>query len=74
MTLVDRSKSRGRTVLHYSKGPKRYKPYLHGEEDVAVDHGNKPIRKVAKQPYKILDAPKLRDDFYNSLLDWSSGN
>ena len=24
-----------------------------------------------KSPYKILDAPKLKDDFYTNLLDWS---
>lgn len=29
-------------------------------------------RKIAKDPYKILDAPRLKDDFYNDLLDWST--
>lgn len=29
------------------------------------------VRRINKQPYKILDAPKLKDDFYNNLLDWS---
>ncbi|XP_076940749.1 B-type cell cycle switch protein ccs52A-like [Bidens hawaiensis] len=31
-------------------------------------------RKVAKAPYKILDAPALQDDFYLNLVDWSSYN
>jgi cell division cycle 20-like protein 1 (cofactor of APC complex) len=26
------------------------------------------------QPYKILDAPKLVDDFYLNLLDWGQKN
>lgn len=34
----------------------------------------KPIRKVPKNPYKVLDAPELQDDFYLNLVDWSSQN
>lgn len=28
-------------------------------------------KKIPKTPYKVLDAPLLRDDFYLHLLDWS---
>jgi cell division cycle 20-like protein 1, cofactor of APC complex len=31
-------------------------------------------RKIAKQPFKVLDAPNLQDDFYLNLVDWSSTN
>lgn len=31
-------------------------------------------RKVAKVPFKVLDAPALQDDFYLNLVDWSSQN
>jgi len=31
-------------------------------------------RKIPKNPYKVLDAPGLQDDFYLNLLDWSSTN
>lgn len=31
-------------------------------------------RKIAKVPYKVLDAPALQDDFYLNLVDWSSQN
>lgn len=31
-------------------------------------------RKIAKTPFKILDAPALQDDFYLNLVDWSSAN
>ena len=29
-------------------------------------------RKISRTPYKVLDAPLLRDDFYLHLLDWSN--
>lgn len=31
-------------------------------------------RKIARVPYKVLDAPQLTDDFYLNLIDWSSTN
>eukprot|EP00053_Salpingoeca_punica_P014940 m.136394 g.136394 ORF g.136394 m.136394 type:complete len:511 (-) comp16585_c0_seq1:600-2132(-) len=31
-------------------------------------------RKISKHPFKVLDAPDLRDDFYLHLVDWSSQN
>ena len=31
-------------------------------------------RKIAKAPFKVLDAPDLQDDFYLNLVDWSSQN
>uniref|UniRef100_A0A7E4VJQ9 Fizzy-related protein homolog n=1 Tax=Panagrellus redivivus TaxID=6233 RepID=A0A7E4VJQ9_PANRE len=34
----------------------------------------KPLRKISKNPYKVLDAPELQDDFYLNLVDWSSQN
>mmetsp|Transcript_7662 Transcript_7662/g.8357 ORF Transcript_7662/g.8357 Transcript_7662/m.8357 type:complete len:534 (-) Transcript_7662:284-1885(-) len=34
----------------------------------------KKSRKIAKGPYKILDAPNLMDDFYLNLVDWSCSN
>jgi len=30
-----------------------------------------PKRKINKEPYKVLDAPNLIDDYYLNLLDWS---
>jgi len=29
---------------------------------------------VSKEPFKILEAPYLRDDFYLNLVDWSDTN
>lgn len=31
-----------------------------------------PGRKIASEPYRVVHAPKLKDDFYTNLLDWSS--
>lgn len=31
-------------------------------------------RKINKQPFKILDAPSLKDDYYLNLVDWGSQN
>lgn len=31
-------------------------------------------RKIPNNPYKVLDAPALQDDFYLNLIDWSSQN
>lgn len=35
---------------------------------------NSDFRKIAKTPFKVLDAPNLQDDFYLNLLEWSSQN
>lgn len=32
----------------------------------------KTTRQVSKIPYKVLDAPDLKDDFYLNLVDWGS--
>ena len=29
-------------------------------------------RVIPQQPYKVLDAPCLQDDFYLNLVDWST--
>lgn len=31
-------------------------------------------RRIARTPFKVLDAPALQDDFYLNLVDWSSQN
>lgn len=31
-------------------------------------------RKIARAPFKVLDAPALQDDYYLNLLDWSNQN
>jgi len=34
----------------------------------------KKTRKISKIPFKVLDAPDLRDDFYLNVVDWSDNN
>lgn len=31
-------------------------------------------RKIPREPFKVLDAPYLQDDFYLNVIDWSSRN
>lgn len=31
-------------------------------------------RKIPRAPFKVLDAPNLKDDFYLNLVDWSANN
>src|SRR5579859_8239889 len=31
-------------------------------------------RTIPKMPYKVLDAPELKDDFYLNLVDWGAQN
>ena len=42
------------------------------EDEVVIP--KKKHRKIAKIPFKVLDAPQLHDDFYLNLVDWSSCN
>lgn len=46
-----------------------------GRDDVVLD---KPVNsakiQISKTPYKVLDAPALKDDYYLNLLDWSYKN
>lgn len=35
---------------------------------------NAPLRKIRPEPFKVLDAPFLQDDFYLNVLDWSRKN
>ena len=41
-------------------------------KDVEQSLENK--RKIKKCPFKVLDAPSFKDDFYLHLLDWSKKN
>ncbi|KAG2393544.1 hypothetical protein C9374_007075 [Naegleria lovaniensis] len=36
--------------------------------------GNSKQREISSLPERVLDAPKMLDDFYLNLLDWSSQN
>lgn len=33
-----------------------------------------PTRVISKLPFKVLDAPNIRDDFYLNLVDWGQQN
>jgi cell division cycle 20-like protein 1, cofactor of APC complex len=42
--------------------------------DRLVSGPRKPKRRVAKAPFKVLDAPSLQDDYYLNVVDWSAQN
>jgi cell division cycle 20-like protein 1 (cofactor of APC complex) len=49
-------------------------PFAGFEEEQLLTAPYKQQRKIAKVPFKVLDAPALQDDFYLNLVDWSSTN
>lgn len=51
---------------------KENNPYSIFETNGNFDTQN--LRKFNKTPYKILDAPNLRDDFYIDVVSWSCRN
>uniref|UniRef100_A0A1I7ZQS6 Fizzy-related protein homolog n=1 Tax=Steinernema glaseri TaxID=37863 RepID=A0A1I7ZQS6_9BILA len=54
--------------VNYTNSP------LSEESQRLLKSPRKPQRKVPKNPYKVLDAPELQDDFYLNLVDWSAEN
>ncbi|KAL3922117.1 MAG: hypothetical protein SGILL_002376 [Bacillariaceae sp.] len=49
-------------------------PYSSASSQRLMAAPQKRRRKIAKVPFKVLDAPALQDDFYLNLVDWSSQN
>lgn len=49
---------------------------LQGVDGARKVHANgaRATRRVARTPFKVLDAPRLKDDFYLNLVDWSAQN
>ena len=45
-----------------------------GHLGISLSSPRRSPRKVARSPFKVLDAPALQDDFYLNLVDWSSHN
>ena len=45
-----------------------------GPQGTALASPRRSPRKIARSPFKVLDAPALQDDFYLNLVDWSSHN
>lgn len=61
-------------------GPSAQSPFMMspiGEDERAgpsLASPKKAARKIARAPFKVLDAPSLTDDFYLNVIDWSSQN
>lgn len=74
-----------RSLLHWRNGTGPASPSAAGSPYSLSPVGSDPCaapygtgrrthRRVARSPFKVLDAPSLCDDFYLNLLDWSSSN
>ena len=66
-------------VLHFQGVSKR--PYISSSSYTefspyqwTTEKSEKQKFTIPKTPYKVLDAPDLKDDFYSNLLDWSSND
>ena len=70
-TIFRYSARRNRDEYHYS--PYNLSP-LSPASIRLLRSPRKQLRKIAKTPFKVLDAPELQDDFYLNLVDWSSTN
>jgi len=73
------------SVFQYCSSPRKYdeNTYHHSPYSLSplspysqklLRSPRKPMRKISKVPFKVLDAPELQDDFYLNLVDWSSTN
>lgn len=65
------------TIMRSNEKPPSFKKMAFHRPFSSLDNVILPIkshRKIAKTPYKVLDAPALKDDYYLNLLDWSSQN
>lgn len=61
------------SLSHAHHSPYSLSP-LSAQSQKLLRSPRKPMRKIPKVPFKVLDAPDLQDDFYLNLVDWSSTN
>ncbi|XP_074545382.1 cell division cycle protein 20 homolog [Halichoeres trimaculatus] len=59
-------------ILHHGGKPTHAAEVLYSQ--VTTPASVKKTRYISSTPYRILDAPELRNDFYLNLFDWSSQN
>jgi len=61
-----------------SKSEKMDSPFsltpMSDETQKLLSSPRKPLRKISKTPFKVLEAPSIEDDYYLNLVDWSSSN
>jgi len=64
------------SIMRSSEKQQSKKPAFHRPFS-SLDNAPLPFkvtRRIPKTPYKVLDAPALKDDYYLNLLDWSATN
>lgn len=77
---IENSKSKQKRLVNFGSENKKKKldSLLMRDLNVSPTHtqesSNKIPRKIAKSPYKVLEAPGILEDYYLNLMDWSSTN
>eukprot|EP01132_Coremiostelium_polycephalum_P004116 gene4116-5150_t len=66
-------KSKKSSGLSTTDSPYSLSP-LSDDSQKLLSSPRKPQRKISKYPFKILEAPAIKDDFYLNLVDWNSQN
>jgi cell division cycle 20-like protein 1 (cofactor of APC complex) len=66
----------GPSTPHASESPYSLSPVGAGDGTLGMTllAPRRTPRKIARSPFKVLDAPALQDDFYLNLVDWSASN
>ncbi|XP_043830550.1 fizzy-related protein homolog [Dromiciops gliroides] len=73
-----------KNLFTYFRNTKRWRPAdefsqfslssISTKSQILLTNTSPPPRKIPGTPFKVLEAPDLRDDFYLNLLDWSALN
>ena len=76
--FFSQSRDHAQTVQDCFREPAPLVPSFHPFKGISDEENTilpqKKTRKIAKIPFKVLDAPQLSDDFYLNLVDWSDSN
>ena len=66
----------GPSAPHVTESPYSLSPVGSGDGPLGMTllTPRRAPRKIARSPFKVLDAPALQDDFYLNLVDWSASN
>lgn len=61
-------------ILRFTEEQSKENHFTQSNLNIQKPEEAKKTRKISNKPYKELDAPCLKDDFYLNLIDWSSSN
>lgn len=63
------------SILHFSKNIQNGKnKHINFQNILTTDHKKDSENLLNLEPFKVLDAPDLKNDFYSNLLSWSKND